>query len=95
MTVIALKLGDIFHFFFHNVGLSTYCRRVVVTLFLALLAPKTPLLVVLVLLASLALVDKKLLALAIRYTSGMSVNRLSPSGVFFLLFCGLFPLGAP
>ena len=76
----ALDLGDFFLVFFDGIGVSTCCKRVVATTILsALLVPKTSLLVVLVLLASLALVGRKLLVLAIRCVSNRSFSRLSLS----------------
>ena len=50
VTVVALNLGDIFHYFFDGAGVDTHCRRVIVAdTPLVLSAPKTSLLVVLIL----------------------------------------------
>ena len=95
VIVEILNLGDIFHFFFDNVGVSTCCKKVIATTFLIPLAPKTSLLVVLVFLASLALVGGILLMLAIRYVSKKCVSEFSFSGVFLLLFHELVPSRIP
>lgn len=94
MTVEALDLGDILFFFLDDVSISTYCKKVVATTFLTLSALRISL-VVLIFLASLALVDRKLLVFVTRCVSGRSVSRLSLSGVFLLLFLKLVPLETP
>ena len=92
LIVEALDLGDVLFFLFNNISIiSTYCKRVIVTTSLTLLMLKTSL-IVLVFLASLALVNRRLLVFAIRYVSGKSVSGLSPFGVFLLLFRRLIPL---
>ena len=62
---------------------------------LAPVAPRTSLLVVLVFLASLALVGKRLLVLVTRYVSGRSISRFSPSRVLLLFFHKPVPLETP
>ena len=70
----AFNLGDIFSFLFDGISISTCCKRVItMTLSLILLAPRTSL-VVLIFLASLILVRKRLLVLATRYVNGRSVS---------------------
>ena len=92
IIVKALKFRNVFSFLLDDVGISICCRKfVTTTLSLAFLAPKTSL-VILVFLASLALVCKRLLILATKYVSRKSVSRLSFSGVFLLLFCKPIPL---
>ena len=94
LTIIILDLKDIFHFFYDSTGVNTRCRRVVATT--TLLAPsalKTSLLVVLVLLAVLALVGRRLFA--IRCVSGRGVSKLSPFRVFFLFLGGPVLLRTP
>lgn len=86
MTVKAFNLGDIFPFLFDNVSVSICYKEVMAITSLALLMPRTSL-VVLVLLASLALVGRRLLVLTTRYISGRNVSELSPSKAFLLLFC--------
>lgn len=98
VTVEALDLGNIFHFFFDGVGVSTHgvsirCRRVVAITSLVILAPKTSL--VLVFLATVALVGRRLLVLATRRISKRDVSRLNLFKVFFLLLGGLIPLKTP
>ena len=96
MAKVALDLGDVFHVFpviLDDMGLCTYCRKVVIAIFLSTLAPKTSL--VLVFLIYLVLVDGKLLVFTTRYISGGSVSGFSSPRVFFLHFCGPIPLGAP
>lgn len=91
MIVVVLDLGNIFNFLFDGVGISTYCWEAVATIILlATLALRTSL--VLVFLASLALVGKKLLVLVTRYVSGRSISGLSLFGVLIFLFCGPIPL---
>lgn len=91
MAVKALDLGDIFPFFFDNVSINTYYKRVMDTsLFLSSLMPKTTFLVVLILFTSLALVDRRLLGVfATRYLSGRGVSGFILFRVLFLLFCRL------
>lgn len=91
MTVEALNLEDIFLFLFDSLSMSKYCRRdITITLSLAFLVPRT-FLVVLVFLASLALVDRRLLVLATRYVSKRNISKLSLSGVLLLLFHRFVP----
>ena len=73
-------------FLYDDVSISTCCRGVIVTTFLALLAPKTSF-VVLVFFASLALVGGRLLVLVIRYVSGRSIIGLYISTVILFFFC--------
>ena len=96
MIFVTLDLGDIFYFFFNSAGISTRCKGVMaITTFLALLIPKTSLLMVLVLLASLALGGGRLLVLATRNISRKGVSGLRSFGVLFLLFSRLVPLEIP
>ena len=96
VIVVALDLRDVFHFFFDSIGVSIYCRRVLATTtFSVSLAPRTSLLVVLILLASLALISGRLLMLAIRYVSGRSVSRLSLFKVVLFFFRKLIPSEIP
>ena len=85
ITFEALDLRDVFLFFFNDVGVSTYCKKAMVTTFLAPLMLRTSL-VILVFLTNLALVGGKLLVFATRYVSKRSVSRLSLSKVFVFLF---------
>lgn len=78
-----LDLGDVFFVFLNAAGVNTHCRKFgATTTPLALSLPRTSLLVIQVLLASLALVGRRLLVLTTRCISKRSVNGLSPSGVF-------------
>ena len=95
VTIKAFNLGDIFSFFFDGIGVSTHCEGVVVTPFLASLAPRTSLLMVLVLFANLVLVGRRLLVLATRRVRGRSVSELSPSRVFVYLFRGFISSRIP
>lgn len=89
-----LDLKDVFLVFLDGIGISTHCRKVVATtIFPATLAPKTSL--VLVFLARLALVNRKLLVLIIRCVSGESVSRLYLFRVLLLLLYRLFPPRTP
>lgn len=76
-------------------ALAFVARKSLVTFSSPPSAPRTSLLMVLVLLAKLALVFGRLLVLATKHISGKNINRLSLSGVFVLLFHGLVPLGTP
>lgn len=87
MAEVALNLGDVFYVFFDDIGICTYCKKVVTTTSLATLMLKTSL--ALVLLASLALMGE----LPTRYVRIGKISRFSPFGVFFLFFCRLIPLG--
>lgn len=93
MVDIALDLEDIFLFFFDNVGINTCYIKVMAMTFLASLALKT-FLVVLVFFANLALVSKKLV-LVTRYISRKNISRLNLSGVLFLFFCRSVSLETP
>lgn len=98
VTVEALNLKDIFHFFFDGIsvstyGVSTHCRRVVTTTSPITLTPKTSLF--LVPLASLTLVGGKLLVLVTKHVSKKGVSRLSPFKIFVLLLGGLVLLETP
>lgn len=95
VTVVVLDLEDIFCFLLYDIGVSSYCKKVMVTVSLTLLALKTSLLVVLILFPSLVLVGGRLLMLATRHVSRKSVSKLSLSGIFFLFFHGLISLGVP
>lgn len=95
MIVKILNLRNIFQFPLDDIGVSTYCKRVVATTFLALLALKISLLVVLILFISLALVGRRLLVLTTRYVSKKSVSELSSFRVFLLFFCKFIPLETP
>ena len=85
MTVEALDLEDVFPFLFDGIDIGTCCRGVVTTTLF--LAPSTPRisLIVLVFLAILAPVGKRLLVLVTGYVSKNSISRLSLFRVFFLL----------
>ena len=88
MAKVALDLEDVFlviPVLLNDVDICTCCKEVVIATFLATLASKTFL--VLVFLACLALVGRKLLVLATRYISKSSINGLNSSRVFLLLFC--------
>ena len=91
-AVELLDVGDVFLFFFDDVGVGTSYKKVMAT---TLFLPPTTLrnsLLVLVFFASLALVGGKFLeVLVTRYVNGRSVNRLIFSRVFFLFFCRLYP----
>ena len=78
MVYIALDLGNVFPFFLGN-DINTHGRKVgAITLSPSSAAPKT-LLVVLVLLASLALIGLALMGgLSTRHVSIERINRLSP-----------------
>lgn len=89
MAVKALNLGDVSLVYLDNVGVNTHYKGVVTTTTPSTLAPRTFL--VLVLLIYLVLVDRELLVLSIRYVSRGSVSRLSLSVVFLLFFCGPIP----
>lgn len=92
----ALDLKDdsfIFSVLFNDVCICTCCKNIVIATFLTTLLAKTSL--VLVYLACLALVDRRLLVLAIKCASGESVSRFSFFGVFFLLLFKLVPLEKP
>lgn len=91
---VALDLEDVLSFVFDDISVCTRGRGVMTITFLAILVPKT-FFVVLVFLASLALVDGRLLVLAIRYISRKSVRRLNLSEVFLLLFLRLVLSGTP
>ena len=83
MTELVLNLEDVFHVLFDNVGVCTYCRRVVTAIFLAILTPR--IFLILVLLTGLGLMG----GLLTRYISKGIISRLSPCGVFLLLFSRL------
>ena len=96
VTVVALNLGDIFHFFLDGAGVNTCCKRdVAITTFLAPLAPRIFLLVVLVFFASLVLVTRRLLMLTTRFVNKKNVSRLSIFGVILLFFVGPVLLETP
>lgn len=91
-----LELGDVslvFPIFLNDVGIYICCKGVVIATFLTILAPKTSL--VLVYLAYLALVDRKLLILVTRYMSKGNVSGFSPFRVFLLFFHRLVLLRIP
>ena len=97
VTVIALDLRDIFHFLFDVAGVNIRCRKVVAaTTLLTLLAPRTSLLVVLVLfwIGGGSLLSGKW-QLSTRWVSKGGVGGLILSGVLLLLFCRLVPPGTP
>ena len=98
VTVVALDLGDIFHFFLDGTGVNTRCKGFVATaIFLVPSAPRTFFLVVLILLrvGGRSLLSGKWL-FSTRYVSKSSVSGLILStGVFLLLLSGLVPLGTP
>ena len=74
IIVKRFDLKDIFPFFFDDVDVSTYCKGVMaMTLFLATSVPRISFMI-LVFLASLALISGRLLVLATRYVSGKSVS---------------------
>ena len=97
VTVIALKLREIFLFLLDGGGVDICCRRVIATTLSlsALLAPQTSLLVVLVLLGGRSLLSGRGL-FSTRRISREGVGRLIFStGVLFLLPDGPVLLGKP
>lgn len=90
MIVVVLDLRDIFNFFFDGVDVGTYGKKAIVTT-IFLTNSRLRISLVLVLLTSLALIDRRLLVLATRCINGKSVGELSLSGVFLLFFCGPIP----
>ena len=92
VTVELFDLEDVLFFLFDDIDVSTYYRKVITTISLAFLVPKTSLMV-LVFLANLALMSGRLLVLATRYVSRRNISRFSLFGVFLFLFCGFSPLG--
>lgn len=95
MTIKTLDLGDIFHFLFNGIGINICCGKVVSITFLALLATKTSLLVILVFFAPLALVNRRLLVFATRYVNERNVNKLSSFENSLFIFCRLILLEIP
>ena len=95
VIVEALNLRNISHFLFDGIGVSIHCKKIMLTLSLTPSTLKISLLVVLVFLASLALVGRKLLVLATRYISRRSISERNPSGVLVLLFCRPIPSRTP
>lgn len=92
MTVEALDLRDVFLFFLDNIGISTYYKEIMaMTLSLVFLAPRISL-VVLVFLAILTLISRRLLMLVTKFVNKKSVSGLSHYKVVPLLFCQLVPL---
>ena len=97
VTVVALNLREIFLLFFDGGGVDTYCRRVMATTLSlsAPSAPRTSLLMVLVLLGGRSLLSGREL-FSTRRVSGGGVGRLILSiGILLLLFGGLVPSGTP
>ena len=99
VTVVALDLGDIFHFLLNGSGVDTHCRRVVaLTLFLSTSStPGTSLLEVLVLFwvgGGSLLSGKQLFPTRCVSRDGVGGLILS-TGVFLLSLSGLLPLGIP
>lgn len=94
IVVIIFDLKDIFPFFLNDIGISTYCRRIMaMTLFLSPTTPKTTSLAVLVFFISLILVGRRLLGVLVtRYVSKRGVNELIFSRIFLLFFCRHVPL---
>ena len=90
ITVEALDLEDVLLFLIDNVDVSTCCKKVMATTRLVLLAPKTSL-VILVLLANLEVVGRRLMH-AIRCVSKKIISGFSVSGVLFLFVCRPIPL---
>ena len=93
IVVEALDLGDVFVVFFDGVDVSIYYKRVVATTTPLSLTPKSFL--ILVFLARLALVGRKLLVLATRCVNGKIISRFSSSRIFLLFFYEFVFLGAP
>ena len=94
VAIVAFNLEDIFHFLLDNIEIRIRYREIgATTTPAALFMSKISLLVVLVFLASLALVDGRLLVPTTRYVSKKKISGLSLSRVFFLLFCRLVPSG--
>lgn len=84
----AFNLGDDFFVFsvlFDYMGICISYRKVVVATPLVTLASRTSL--ILVFLARLALVGRRLLVLATNCVSKGNISELSLFRVFFLLFC--------
>lgn len=91
MVVKVLDLEDVFSFFFNDINIDTYYRKVIAITPLALSTPKT-FLMVLVFLASLALISGRLLVFATNYVINKNVNRLSLFGVLLFFLCRLISL---
>ena len=97
VTVVALDLREIFLFFLDGVGVDTCCKRVMATTLSlsASLAPRTSLLVVLVLLGGKSLLNgRKLFSTRRVSREGVSGLILS-TGVLLLLPGGPVPSGIP
>lgn len=90
VTIEVINLEDIFHSFFYGIGISIHYKKVLTTISLAPLVLRISLMV-LVLLASLALVGEKLPMLITKYVSGRNINRFGFSEVLLLFFVVLFP----
>ena len=99
VIVVALDLGNIFHFILSNTGVDTRCRGVViVALFLsAPSALRTSLLVVLVLfwVGGRSLLSRKELFSTRRISRGGVGRPILSTGVFLLLHNGPVPFGTP
>lgn len=91
ITIETFNLKNIFFIFLDGIGISINCKKAMVTTFLTPLTPKK-FLVILVFLASLALMGKRLLVFATKYISRRSVSGLNSFGVFSVFFYGFVPL---
>ena len=90
---VAPDLGDIFLLLFNNVGVYIYYKKVVTMTPLATLALEISL--VLVFLASPALVNRRLFVLTIRYINGKNVSRFNSFEILLFLLLRSFLLGIP
>ena len=89
VIVEAFDLDDIFPFLLDDVGVSTYCKGVMATTFLALLALKISL-AILIFLASLTLIGRNWCLSLDTLAERMSVDLILPKS-FSSFFLGLFP----
>lgn len=88
--VEVLNLQDIFSFFLDSICISNFLKEVITTtLFLGALAMRTSL-VVLVVLASLALVGRRLLLFITRYINEKIISILNLSEDLLLFFIDFF-----
>ena len=95
VTVVALDLREIFLLFLDGGGVDTRCRRVMATTLSssAPSAPRTSLLVVLVLLGGRSLLSGRGLFSTRRVSRGGVGGLILSTGVLLLLFSGLVPSG--
>ena len=97
VTIIALDLREIFLLLLDAGGVNTRCRRVMATtLSLSVsLAPKTSLLVVLVVLGGISLLSGRRLFSTRRVSREGVGGLILSTGVLLLLFGGLIPSKTP